>query len=291
MKKIIVVIMCMLVFLVGCGSEDTVATLEVEEVEEEVEEVEEEVVIEYPMGTITVATTGVPYTEILEQAKVMLAEDGWGLEILEYEDYAEPNQAVENGEADCNFYQHTLYLDMYNEQFESNLVNVAGIYYVPLGIYAGTAFNLDEIPEDAVIVIPDDVVNTARALLLLQDNGLITLLENVGITASVNDIMGNPYGIEIIEVDSSTIPTQLEEVSFGIMNGNYALQAQMDPVEEAPLVIENKEAEAIQSYVNILVTKEGKEEDQGVLTLLETLQSSEMETWMMETYQGALLVY
>ncbi len=221
-------------------------------------------------GTITVAATEVPHSEILEAAKPILAEKGWDLQVTVFNDYVQPNEVVEAGDFDCNYFQHTPYLDSFNAEKGTHLVNVGEIHYEPLGIYGGTESDLANISDGATIAVPNDTTNEARALLLLQDNGVITLKEGAGMEATKNDIAENPHNVEIIELEAAQVARVIDETSFVVLNGNYALQAGLNAQTDA-LAYETSDSEAAKTYVNVIVVKEGNEENEGVKALVEVL--------------------
>ena len=241
-------------------------------------------------GTITVAATSVPHAEILEAAKPILAEQGWSLEVTEFQDYVQPNEVVEAGDMDANYFQHTPYLDSFNEEKGTHLVNVGEIHYEPLGIYPGTISDLSAIEDGAEVAIPNDTTNEARALLLLQDNGLITLKEGVGIEATVNDIAENPHNIKFNELEAAQVSRVLPEVAFVVLNGNYALEAGLNAQKDA-LAIETSDSEAAKTYVNIIVVKEGNEENEGVKALVDVLKSDEIKAFINDKYQGSVVPF
>lgn len=239
---------------------------------------------------ITVAATAVPHAEILEAAKPILAEQGYDLQITVFDDYVQPNEVVEAEDIDCNFFQHTPYLDSYNAERGTHLVNVGEIHYEPLGIYGGTESDLSAIPDGATIAVPNDTTNEARALLLLQDNGILTLKEGAGINATVNDIAENPYNVEFVEMEAAQVSRILSEVSFAVINGNYALDAGLNAQTDA-LAIETSDSEAAKTYVNIIVVKEGNEGNEGVQALVNVLKSEEMKKFIEETYEGSVVPF
>lgn len=239
---------------------------------------------------IKVAATSVPHAEILEAAKPILAEQGWDLQVTEFQDYVQPNEVVEAGDFDANFFQHTPYLNSFNEEKGTHLVNVGEIHYEPLGIYPGTASDLAAIEDGAEIAIPNDTTNEARALLLLQDNGLITLKEGVGIEATVNDIAENPHNIAFKELEAAQISRVLPEVAFAVLNGNYALEAGLNAGSDA-IAIETSDSEAAKTYVNIIVVKEGNEGNEGVKALVDVLKSDAIKTFINDTYQGSVVPF
>lgn len=241
-------------------------------------------------GTIKVAATSVPHAEILEAAKPILAQQGWTLEVTEFQDYVQPNEVVEAGDFDANYFQHTPYLDSFNAEKGTHLVNVGEIHYEPLGIYPGTASSLDSIEDGAEVAIPNDTTNEARALLLLQDNGLITLKDGVGIEATVNDIAENPHNIKFNELEAAQVSRVLPEVAFVVLNGNYALEAGLNAQSDA-LAIETSDSEAAKTYVNVIVVKEGNEENEGVKALVDVLKSDEIKKFINDKYQGSVVPF
>lgn len=241
-------------------------------------------------GTITVAASPTPHAEILAEAAKLLADQGWTLEITEFEDYVQPNLVVDSGEIDANYFQHVPYLDNFNEENGTALVPVAGIHYEPFGIYPGTKSDLSELSDGDVIVVPNDTTNEARALLLLQDNGIITLKDGVGLLATVNDIVDNPNNIEIQELEAAQVPRVKDEVAFVVLNGNYALEAGFSVSHDA-VAYETSDSEAAQTYVNVLVVKEGNENSEGIRALAEVLKSDEIKQFINDTYDGAVVPF
>lgn len=239
---------------------------------------------------IKVAATAVPHAQILEAAKPILAQQGYTLEIQVFDDYVQPNEVVESGDFDCNFFQHTPYLESFNEEKGTHLVNVGEIHYEPLGIYPGQETSLEDLKEGSTIAVPNDTTNEARALLLLQDNGIITLKEGAGITATVNDIAHNPYDVDIVELDAAQIARTLPDVSFGVLNGNYAMQAGLNAREDA-LAYEEADSVAARTYVNIIVVKEGAEKHKDVQALVEVLKSDAITQFINENYEGAVIPF
>jgi len=241
-------------------------------------------------GTITVAATEVPHSEILEAAKPILAEKGWDLQVTVFNDYVQPNEVVEAGDFDCNYFQHTPYLDQFNVEKGTHLVSVGEIHYEPLGIYGGTESDLANISDGATIAVPNDTTNEARALLLLQDNGIITLKEGAGMEATKNDIAENPHNVEIIELEAAQVARVIDETSFVVLNGNYALQAGLNAQTDA-LAYETSDSEAAKTYVNVIVVKEGNEENAGVKALVEVLKSDEISQFINDKYQGSVVPF
>ncbi len=241
-------------------------------------------------NVITVAASAVPHAEILEAVKPILAEQGYTLEVTIFDDYVQPNEVVESGEFDCNYFQHSPYLESFNEEKGTHLVSVGGIHYEPLGIYPGKENDLTTITEGATIAVPNDTTNEARALLLLQENGIIKLKEGAGLLATVKDIAENPYNVEIVELESAQIARTLQDVSFGVLNGNYAMQAGLNAKTDA-LAYETAESQAAKTYVNIIVVKEGNEGNKDVQALVEALKSDSITQFINDTYSGAVVPF
>lgn len=240
-------------------------------------------------NVIKVAANAVPHAEILEAAKPILAEQGYELEIQIFDDYVQPNEVVEAGDFDANYFQHIPYLDSFNEEKGTHLVNAGGIHYEPFGLYPGKETDLANI-DGATIAVPNDTTNEARALLLLQDNGYIKLADGVGLTATVNDIVENPHNIEIIELEAAQLPRTLPDVSFGILNGNYAMEAGLTVAENA-LVYESEESEAAATYVNVIAVKEGNENLPKIKALVDVLKSDAIKDYINENYNGGVIPY
>ena len=240
--------------------------------------------------TITVAASPTPHSEILEAAKPLLAEKGYELDIKVFEDYVQPNEVVNSGEIDCNYFQHVPYLESFNEEKGTDLVVAGKIHYEPLGIYPGTKKTLEEIGDGDVIAIPNDTTNEARALLLLQFNGIIKLKDGAGITATKQDIAENPHNVEIKELEAAQIPHVKDEVAYSVMNGNYALQAGLIAAKDA-LSYELPDSEAAATYVNVIAVKAGNEENEGIKALVEVLKSDEIKKFIADNYDGAVVVF
>ena len=205
-------------------------------------------------GTITVAASPTPHAEILAQAKPILEAEGWTLEVKEFQDYVQPNNVVESGEFDANYFQHIPYLENFNEEQGTHLVNAGGIHYEPFGIYPGTKSSLDDIAEGDTIAVPNDTTNEARALLLLQDNGILKLKDGAGLTATVLDIEENPYNVEILQLEAAQVPRVKDEVAFVVLNGNYALDAGFSVAKDS-LAYEKSDSDAAKTYVNVIAVK------------------------------------
>ena len=237
-----------------------------------------------PKGTITVAASPTPHAEILAEAAKLLAKEGWTLEVTEFEDYVQPNLVVDSGEIDANYFQHTPYLDDFNEKKGTDLVAVAAIHYEPFGIYPGTKTALSDLADGDVIAVPNDTTNEARALLLLEANGIIKLKDGAGITATKNDIAENPYNVEIVEAEAAQLPNMLKDFDYAVINSNYAINAGLNPVKDS-LAIEG----AASAYVNVLVVKEGNENAPKILALKAALESKQVVDYINEKYNGSVV--
>ena len=238
--------------------------------------------------TITVAASPTPHAEILEAAKDLLKEKGYTLEIKEFDDYPQQNVVVDEGEFDANYFQHQPYLDNFNEEKGSDLVSAAKIHYEPLGIYPGASEDLENIKDGAKIAVPNDATNEARALLLLEENGIITLKEDAGLNATKKDVEENPHNIEIVELDAAQIARVVEELDFVVLNGNYALDAGFN-VQTDAIAKEEADSEAAQTYANIIAVKKENKDSEKIKTLVEVLQSEEIGKFITDTYEGAVV--
>ncbi len=237
--------------------------------------------------TITVGASPTPHAAVLEVAKDILAKEGYTLEIKEFNDYIVPNEAVEDGSIDANYFQHITYMNDFNKQNGTHLVSVAEIHYEPFGLYAGKTASVDALPDGAQIAVPNDATNEARALLLLEQEGLITLNKDAGINATILDIVDNPKNLKIVELEAAQIPSRLADVDLAVINGNYAIGAGLK-VSDA-LAIESAAGAAATAYVNVVAVKEGRENDEAIQALVKALKSDEVKQFMEETYQGAVV--
>ena len=234
--------------------------------------------------TLTVAASPTPHAEILNQCVPILAEQGIELVVNEYSDYVVPNTAVEDGDEDANYFQHLPYLEEFNETRGTHLVSVAGVHIEPMGIYAGRVSSLEDLPDSAVIAVPNDATNEGRALLLLEAQGLITLDDSSNLTATPNNIVDNPKNLEFQELEAATIPSVLADVDLAVINSNYALGAGLNPTTDA-LAIESSDS----PYVNVLVVKEGNENNEAIQALVDALHSDTIRDYITETFDGAVV--
>ncbi len=240
--------------------------------------------------TIKVAASATPHAEILEEAAGLLEKEGYQLEVTVFNDYVQPNEVVESGDFDANYFQHIPYLDSFNEEKGTHLVNAGGIHYEPFGIYPGTKKSLDELEEGDTIAVPNDTTNEARALLLLQDNGVIKLKEGAGLNATVNDIEENAKNVKIEELEAAQVSRVVDEVAFVVLNGNYALEAGFSVKKDA-IAYEESDSEAAKTYVNVIAVKEGNGESEAVEALVEALKSDDIKKFIDEKYDGAVIAF
>lgn len=234
--------------------------------------------------TLKVAASATPHAEILNAVKDILAQQGIDLQVTEYGDYVVPNTAVEEGSEDANYFQHVPYLDNFNAENGTHLVNAGGVHIEPMGIYAGKTTALADLADGAVVAIPNDATNEGRALLLLEAQGLIKLKDSANLTATPNDIAENPKNLTFKELEAAMIPNTVEEVDLSVINSNYAMEAGFNPVEDA-LAIED----ANSPYVNIIAVKEGNENSPAIRALVEALQSETARDFITTTYGGAVI--
>ena len=236
---------------------------------------------------LTVGASPAPHAEILEAAREELAKKGYNLKIVEYTDYVQPNLALEAGDLDANYFQHLPYLEQFNQERGTKLVSAGKIHYEPFGIYAGKTASLDELADGDKVAVPNDATNEARALLLLEAQGLLKLADGAGLKATKTDIVENPKNLDILEVEAAQVPRSLPDVDVAVINGNYAIEAGLK-VSDA-LAVEASDSEAATTYGNVVAVKEGKEEDAKTKALIEALTSDVVKEYMEQTYEGAVV--
>ena len=237
-------------------------------------------------GSIVVGASPSPHAQILEAVSEQLAQKGYQLEIKEFTDYIMPNTALEDGELDANFFQHQPYLTDFNEKNGTKLVSAAAIHFEPLGIYGGKTADLADLPEGAQIAVPNDTTNEARALWLLQAQGIIEVDEQAGLEATKQDITSNPKNVEIVEMEAAQLPRALADVDFAVINGNYAVAAE---IADQVLVTEDKDSEAAKQYANIVAVREGDENREDIKALVEALQSDVVKAYIEETFGSTVI--
>lgn len=233
---------------------------------------------------LKVGATPVPHAEILNSVKDTLAKEGVTLEVVEFQDYVQPNLALADGEIDANYFQHVPYLESFNKEHNLNLVSVVGVHVEPMGIYSQKIKDLSELKEGATIAVPNDPTNGGRALLLLQSAGLIKLKADAGIEATSKDIAENPKKLTITELEAAMLPKTLDDVDAAVINTNYALDAGLNPSKDA-LFIEGGDS----PYVNVVVVKAGDEKKEAIQKLAKALTSPEVKKFIEDKYKGAVV--
>lgn len=289
MKKLLSILLCaaLVLGLAACGTAASDPTAAPES------EAPATDAAETPSGElekIVVGASSTPHAEILEAVSGELEALGYELEIKIFDDYVMPNLALADGEIDANYFQHEPYLLNFNAENGTDLVSAAAIHYEPMGIYGGSKSSLDELAEGDIIAVPNDGTNEARALLLLQDQGLITLKEGIDAsteTATILDIAENPQNLEIVEMEAKNIPHSLPDVAFAVINGNYALQAGLTGNDA--LASESADSDAAQTYANILAVRAGEEDSAKTQALVTALTSETCRQFIEETYSGAVV--
>lgn len=239
--------------------------------------------------TITVAASPTPHSEILNKVvKPILKKQGYKLVVKEFTDYVQPNTATEEGEVDANYYQHLPYLDNFNKKKGTHLVSVAGIHFEPFGLYPGKLKSLKNVKDGSTIAVPNDATNEARALLLLQDAGLLKLKNPKDVNSTTKDIVSNPHNLKFKELEAAMVPTAVKDVDFATLNGNYAIQAGFDPIKD-PLISEKVGGIAAKTYENIIVVKKGSENTDKIKALIKALKTDEVRNFINKNYHGSVL--
>ncbi|MEG0070599.1 MAG: MetQ/NlpA family ABC transporter substrate-binding protein [Raoultibacter sp.] len=238
--------------------------------------------------TIRVGASPSPHAEILTQVKDALSAEGYTLEIVEYSDFIQPNVALNDGELDANYFQHGLYLDEYNAQNKTDLVSAGNVHFEPMRLYAGKTKNVADLKEGAQIAVPSDTTNEARALLLLQDQGIIKLKSGAGLKATANDIVENPKNIKIVEAEAAALPRTLEDVDMAIINGNYALSSGLDA--QLAIAGESEASEAAKTYANIIAVRAADADSAKTKALVAAVQSDTVKSYIEKTFKDAVVV-
>ncbi len=282
MKKLAIILLA-LILLVGCSNGKTENTETAANSEKTVENNASQ---SEKMTDLKVGATIVPHAEILEQVKDVLAEQGINLIVVEFSDYVQPNLALDAGDLDANYFQHTPYLESFNKERGLNLVSVGKIHYEPLGIYRGSKSSLDELTAGDKISVPNDATNEARALALLEAQGVLKIREDAGLNATKLDIVDNPKNIEIVELEAAQLGKSIQDVAFSVINGNYALQSGL--TADQAVAFESKDSVGADTFANVLVVKAGNENDPAIQALLKALQSDAVKEFIQEHYQGAV---
>ncbi|WP_366922850.1 MetQ/NlpA family ABC transporter substrate-binding protein [Metallumcola ferriviriculae] len=263
---------------VGCGGQDNEKTPGEDQQGAAKEEVTK----------LLVGATPVPHAEILQEAKKLLVDKGIELEIIEFTDYVTPNKALANGDLDANYFQHVPYLDDFKEKNNLDLTHTVAVHFEPMGIYSQSIDSLDNLKDGDKVAVPNDPTNEARALLLLQDNGLITLKEGVGMEATKQDIESKKIDVEIVELEAAQIPRSLGDVGAAVINGNYAIDAGLNPATDA-ITAETKDSLAAQTYGNVVAIRTGEENREEIKALDEVLTSPEIKQFIEDKYRGAVV--
>ena len=274
MKRFLAVTLSLLItaaFITGCGSTGNSADANSNS----------------DVKVITVGASPSPHAEILAVAKDVLAEQGYTLDVKEYSDYIQPNVALSAGDLDANYFQHKPYLDDYNKNNSTDLVSAAAIHYEPFGLYSTTIKSLDELKDGDKVAVPNDATNEARALLLLQDNGVIKLKDDAGLSATKNDIVENPKNLDITEIEAAQLPRSINNVAIAAINGNYAVEAGLK-VSDA-IAVEAKDSLAAETYANIVAVRPDNKDDEKIKALISALQSDKVKSFIDEKYQGAVV--
>ncbi|NLV99369.1 MAG: ABC transporter substrate-binding protein [Clostridiaceae bacterium] len=236
---------------------------------------------------LTIAASVTPHAEILRVAAKELEKDGYEVEVKEFTDYILPNKVTTDGDVDANFFQHISYLNHYNESNNTDLVSVGGIHYEPLCVYGGKTSSLSDLADGATIAVPNDSSNEARALMVLEQEGLIKLREGAGLAATILDIVDNPRNLDIKELAAEQLPRSLEDVDFAIINGNFALQSGLSP--EDALAVETLSGETLELYQNVLAVNKGRENDPAIQALYKALKSDAVKDFINESWKGAVV--
>lgn len=237
--------------------------------------------------TIVIGASPSPHEEILEHFADAFKADGYKLEVVSFTDYVQPNKALAEGELDANYFQHAPFLDNFNKENSTDLVNAGAIHYEPMGIFSNKLSNLDSIKDGAKVAVPNDTSNEARALLLLQENGLITLADGADLNATVADIAENPHNLDIVELEAAQIPRSLDDVELAVVNGNYALSAGLD-LKKA-LAMEEADSLAAKTYANIIAVRAEDKDSAKTKELIKVLTSDEAKQYIQDNYNGAVL--
>lgn len=237
---------------------------------------------------IIVGASPTPHAEILEVAKEVLAEQGYELVIKEFTDYVIPNTSLNSGDLDANYFQHKPYLDNFNAEKKTKIVSLANIHYEPFGIYAGKTSSIEALADGARISVPNDTTNEARALLLLEAQGLIKVRPDAGLNATVIDIIDNPKNINIVEIEAAQLTRTLGDVDLAVINGNYAIQAGLNASKDS-LAIESQDSLAASTFANIVAVREGDENNEKLKALVDALKSEKVRKFIEDTYEGAVI--
>lgn len=235
-------------------------------------------------GSIKIGATSVPHAEILEFVTPLLEKEGIEIEIVEFSDYVQPNLQLADGQLAANFFQHIPYFESFIAERNLDLIWTAKVHIEPMGVYPGKTTSLEELGEGDKIGIPNDVTNGGRALALLEKAGLIKLKDGLGVNATVLDIEGNPKGLEIVELNAEILPRSLEDLDAAVINGNFAIQAGLSPLDDA-LFLEDGDS----PYANILAIRKEDKDDPALKKIAEILTGPEVKQFILDNYEGGVL--
>ncbi len=237
--------------------------------------------------TIKVGASPSPHAEILNQVKSDLQEKGYTLEVVEFNDYIQPNTSLESGDLDANYFQHITYLENFNEENNTHLSSAGNIHFEPMRIFAGKTSSISNLADGAKVAVPNDTTNEARALLLLEQEGLIKLKDGVGTAATKLDIVENPKNLDIQEVEAAQVPRTLSDVDIAVINCNYALSAGLNIIDS--LAVESDTGEAAKAYANVIAVKSGNEKSEKTEALLSALKTTKVKEYIEKTYDGSVV--
>lgn len=237
--------------------------------------------------TLKIGASPTPHAEILLEAAKILEPKGIVLDVIDYSDYVQPNVALDSGDLDANYFQHKPYLDDFNAQKGTKLVSLGPVHYEPFGVYAGRAKNLNTLKKGAIVAVPNDATNEGRALLLLQDQGLIKLRKDSGLTATTRDIVDNPLGLRIEEIEAAQLARSLPDVDIAVINGNYAILGGLKVADA--LAVEAADSMAAATYANVLAARAGDEARAELQELYNAVTSAQAAEFMRHKYAGAVL--
>ena len=274
--------------LTGCSKPAEETTAAAEKQESKADAGQEKKESPEKLEELTVGASPAPHAEILEAAREVLASKGYDLKIVEYTDYVLPNNALDSGDLDANYFQHKPYLDDFNKQKKTHLVSAGTIHYEPFGIFPGKTKTLKALKNGATVAVPNDTTNEARALLLLQDQGLIKLKDGAGLTATKKDIVENKKDLAIKEIEAAQIPRSLKDVDIAVVNGNYALEAGLKVNKDA-LATEDADSIGAKTYGNVVAVKKGNEKTDATKALIKALKSDTVKKYINDKYDGAVV--
>ena len=273
-KQLFAIVLGLVLILTACGSKKDDQKAETPAGDETAES-----------NTIVIGVSPVPHEEIIENLKDDFKEAGLDVKVVVFDDYIQPNIQTNEGDLDANFYQHTPYLDAFNKEQGTDLVSIGGVHIEPLGVYSDKISDLNDLPEGATVIIPNDTSNGARALLILEKNGVIKLKDSTDVNATEQDIVENPKNIKFVPMEAASIAGVYKDADAAVINSNYALGAGLNPGTDS-IAIED----AVDNpYANIVVVKNGREGEDKFKKFMEVLQSEKTKKFIEEKYEGAII--